>query len=225
LPLEHAKILFYSQQWNNHSEVKWTTWDIAVWKTPVLGNSNHLWDKKSEYLTNYNDVIQDAAKQYDIPVFLLAGINYTEFGGDPMWIDDIAHGVRSFDWSGPDWIDNNLTITKNPDLTSFGNTSIQVRRALEMLDYTSATSTQKSKVINSLKDPIEDIYMAARHLDVLRNVDYSGKSADQLTDEEIQIIASRYNVGPDVSIDTAKSASYGKSIFKNKDDILEALNK
>lgn len=101
----------------------------------------------------------------------MAGVAFTEFGGDPMWIDDVAYGVRSFDWSGPDWVDDNLTITKNPNYTSFGNTSIQVRRALEMLNY-SADAQQRSSVIDALKDPIQNIYMAARHLDVLRNVDF-----------------------------------------------------
>ena len=66
--------------------------------------------------------------------------------------------------------------------------------------------------------------LAAKHLDVLRNVDFSGKSASELTDDEIQIIASRYNVGPECSIEIASEVDYGKSIFRNKDRILEALS-
>ena len=50
-----------------------------------------------------------------------------------------------------------------------------------------------------------------------------GKSAEQLTDSEIQTIASRYNLDPDVSYDKASNWSYGKSIFNNEDRILEAL--
>ena len=177
---------------------------------------------KESYVNNYKDVIIDAADKYDIPVLLLAGIAYTEFGGDPMWIDDIAYNVRAFDWSGPDWVDKYLTITKNPDYTSFGNTSIQVRRALEMLDYNSS-SKQKNNVIDMLKDPIQNIYLAARHLDVLRNVDFYGLSANELDDEAIQIIASRYNIGPDKPLEDAKNWGYGKSILKNKKSILKAL--
>ncbi len=217
---EHARIIYYSNQWKNISHVKWTNWDIIKWKT--FSGNDYLFEKKKEYINNYKDVIYDAAEKYNIPVFLLAGVAFTEFGGDPMWIDDVAYGVRSFDWSGPDWVDEKLTITKNPDYTSFGNTSIQVRRALEMLNYT-ADAQQKGNVIDALKDPIQNIYMAARHLDVLRNVDFFGKSAEQLTDSEIQTIASRYNLGPDVSYDKASNWSYGKSIFNNEDMILEAL--
>ena len=217
---EHARIIYYSNQWEGHAEVKWTTWDIINWKT--FGGSDFLFSKKESFVSNYKDVIIDAANKYDIPVFLLAGVVYTEFGGDPMWIDDIAYAVRAFDWCGPDWVDKYLTITNNPNYTSFGNTSIQIRRALEMLGY-SDSSNQTSNVISMLKDPIKNIYMAARHLDVLRNVDFSGLSANELNDEAIQIIASRYNIGPDRTIEDAKNASYGKSIFNNKDSILKAL--
>ena len=134
------------------------------------------------------------------------------------------HYVRSFDWSGPAWIDEHLTTTKHPDLTSFGNTSIQVRRALEMLEYDTYTENQKQATIESLENPIQNIYMAAKHLDVLRNVDFYGVSADELSDEDIQSIASRYNLGPEVDKELAMSWSYGKSIISNRDMILEALN-
>lgn len=218
---EHARVIYYSKQWLDYSDVKWTTWDIITWKT--FGGNKHLFSKKEEYIKNYKDVIKDAALKYDIPVLLLAGIAYTEFGGDPMWIDDVAYAIRSFDWSGPDWVDENLTITKHPNLTSFGNTSIQVRRTLEMLNY-DENAKQTDTVIESLKDPIQNIYMAAKHLDVLRDVDFSNKTASELTDEEIQIIASRYNLGPDCSLETAKEWSYGASVFNHKDDILNALS-
>ncbi len=131
--------------------------------------------KRKAFVSNYNDVIQDAASKYDIPSFLLAGVVYSEFSGAPMWIDDVAYIGRSFDWCGPDWVDENFTSTRKPNLTSFGNISMQVRRALEMFDY-SGSDKQKYSVIKSLKDPIQNIYMAAKHLDILRNVDFSGKT-------------------------------------------------
>jgi hypothetical protein len=54
------------------------------------------------------------------PEFLLAGVAFSEFGGDPMWNDDVVDAVRSFDWSGPDWMDKNLTTTSNPDKLHMG---------------------------------------------------------------------------------------------------------
>ena len=217
---EHARIIYYANQWSNHSKFSWTTWDIIKWK--IFCGDKYLVSKKEGFISNYSDVISDAATKYDLPIILLAGVAYMEFGGDPMWIDDIAYAVRSFDWSGPDWVDKYLTITKNPDYTSFGNISIQVRRALEMLNYSSSTDNKKL-VIDSLIDPVQNIYMAAKHLDILRNVDFFGKTSSELNDEAIQIIASRYNLGPDVSFSDAKNWSYGKTILANKTAILEAL--
>ena len=114
-----------------------------------------------------------------------------------------------------------MTITKNPDLTSFGNTSIQVRRALEMLGYDSSTN-KRNDVIKSLKDPIQNIYLAACHLNVLRNIDYKEKSAAELSDDEIKIIASRYNIGPQYAKEAITTA-YGEVIYANKNDIIKAL--
>lgn len=201
-------------------EYKWTTKDILNWK--IKSDEEFLHKEKLGYIENYKDVINDAANKYDIPPLLLAGICYVEYGGDPAWSDDAMYLVRNFDWSGPSWMDSNLTIAKNPDLTSFGNTSIQLRRALEMLGYDSSTD-KRDAVIESLKDPIQNIYMAADHLDYLRNIDYEGKAASDLTDDEIKIIASRYNLGPDIALN-AIVTEYGDRIYDNKEDILKALS-
>ena len=217
---EHARILYYAQKWDV-DEVAWSNQDIIIWKT--YGGDEYLFDKKREFVRNYADVIRDAAKEYDLPEWLLAGIAYTEYGGDPLWIDNVAYNVRSFDWSGPDWVDKNLTITEHPDFTSFGNTSIQVRRAIEMLEYDSYTDSQKDTVIKSLEDPVQNIYMAAKHLDVLRNVDYYGVPASELSEKDIQSIASRYNLGPEISKEKAIEWSYGKSVINNRSNIMEAL--
>ncbi len=211
--------MYYSESWKNIPEYKWTAADILYWRT--FGGNKYLHSEKISYIKNYKKVILDAAKKYNLPPLLLAGVMYNEYGGDPMFIDDVAYGVRSFDWSGPDWVDKNYTITKNPDLTSFGNTSIQVRRAIEMLGYTTDTD-KRDKIIASLKDPIQNIYMTACHLNVLRNVDFAGKNANDLTEDEIKITASRYNIGPEPE-KNAIVTDYGQAIYDNKDDILKAL--
>ena len=218
---EHARIIYYSSQWSNHSEFKWTTWDIVEWK--LWGGDASLYSKKEGYISNYKDVLTDAAQRYDIPAFLLAGVMYIEFGGAPLWIDDVAYVVRSFDWCGPEWVDENLTITKEPNKTSFGDTSIQVRRALEMFGY-SPSNEHINSVISSMKDPVQSIYMAAKHLAVLRDVDFAGKTADQLADEDIQVIASRYNCGPGVSFEVAKEHGYGKDMFGYQEAIVRAMS-
>ena len=73
-----------------------------------------------------------------------------------------------------------------------------------------------------LKDPIQSIYVSAAHLNDLRNIDYLGKSADNLTDDEIKIIASRYNLGPDLKLNQIVT-DYADSFYKYKEEILDSL--
>jgi hypothetical protein len=81
--------------------------DIARWK---------FWPKRFEggdpYLFRFKDhwVKIGSAYTYNIPPLLLAAVCHIEVGGDPDYLlDDLAFNVRSFDWSGPPFIDKYLT--------------------------------------------------------------------------------------------------------------------
>lgn len=215
----------YAKQWNiKIGDCKWTTMDIVKWQT--YGGDKYLFKQKENFVQKYSDVINDAAQKYNIPPFLLAGITYNEYGGDPMWIDNVAYRVRAFDWCGPDWVDDNLTITKNPYLTSFGNVSIQLRRAAETLGYdiNNMTYGEVNTLIEKLEDPVTNIYIAAAHISDLRDIDYSGIDAADLKKEDIIAIATRYNRGPDLSLEEInKNTSYGDAMYTHKDSIMSAL--
>jgi len=158
---------------------------------------------------------------FDIPASLLAGIAFNEFGGDPMWVDDIAYVVRQFDHSGDPYLES-ATVTKEADLTSFGNLSTQIKRAAESLGYdlNNLTSEQRESIKSSLKNPVQNIYIAAKHLSDLRNVDFSGKGASSLTIEDIRIIATRFNRGPNLSLEQIKkNTSYGNSVVNRIDKL------
>jgi hypothetical protein len=211
------------------SKVEWTTGDVLKWKcgSTCGGGNEYLFKRKAQFISHYRNVLKDAAAKYDIPEFLLAGVAFAEFGGDPMWIDDVADGVRSFDWSGPDWVDRNMTMTKDPNLTSFGNISIQVRRTAEELGYDvkNMSSDERSALIASLKNPIQNIYIAAKHLSTLRQIDFANKPTTQLTADDIKVIATRYNRGPDLSLEQIKkNLSYGNSLYKHQTEVNNALN-
>ncbi len=222
---EYEKIKIWAKKWNiDEKLVRWKNSDFIFWQ--IHGKDEFLHSKKIEFITQYRDVIKDAAKVYDLPEILIAGVVYNEYAGDPMFVDDIAYMIRSFDWCGPDWIDDNLTITRNPDLTSFGNVSIQVRRAWESLGYEKeqVTSEIKKEIIDSLKNPVENIYISSKHISDLRDMQYPNKKAENLTEDEMRVIATRYNRGPDLSLETILSdTSYGNRIFANKIDIETAL--
>jgi hypothetical protein len=40
-----------------------------------------------------------------------------EVGGDPTFVDRMAYEVQSLDWSGPKWVDDRLTLTREPSST------------------------------------------------------------------------------------------------------------
>lgn len=227
----HKEIMDASAKYSDPGASKfvWTTGDVLTWKcgSTCGGGNEYLFKRKAQFTSHYRNVLKDAAVKYDIPEFLLAGVAFTEFGGDPMWIDDVADGVRSFDWSGPDWMDRNMTITKDPNLTSFGNISIQVRRTAEELGYDvkNMSSDERSALIASLKNPIQNIYIAAKHLSTLRKIDFASKPTTQLTADDIKVIATRYNRGPDLSLEQIKkNLSYGNSLYNHQTEVNNALN-
>lgn len=197
---------------------EWDVRDIIQWKTRVFGSENYIHEFKEQWVRGYKDVIKAAADKFDIPSLLLAGVAYNEVGGDPLWIDDAAYATYTSL--------ENFKVTKEPELVSFGNVSIQVRRAIETLDYESDSldSKQEQMIIDSLKDPKQNIFIAAAHLADLRDIDFQGKSADQMGLEEVKLTATRYNWGPDLSLeDIKKDTSYGNAIIDMESNIAELI--
>ena len=235
---KHATVMYYADKWSSKKDFYWTTLDgFYYWATgrgKTQESCEFIHDKKVSFISNYKDVIIDAAEKYDIPPVLLAGIAYNEFGGDAMWFDDAAYTGRSF----YDYLDNPHThfildnkyysledseFSKDPDLTSFGNTSIQVRRAIETLGYDDSTD-KRGVIIESLKNPIQNIYITALHLSLLCDIDYKDVDRSKLTDEQVQNIASRYQSGPNVSLEfLINNNGYGKAVIDNKEILLSAL--
>lgn len=219
----HAQTNNLSKLWKyNPNNVAWTNSDIIRWKT--TGGKDYLFQRKAEFVKYYSGVIKHAAKMNGIPPFLLAGIAFTEFGGKPDWLKKNVRSIREFDWSGPDVVDKNLTITNNPDKTSFGDMAVQLGRAGKELGYESLNETNRDAIQKSLLDPVIGIYIAALHIKRLKDVDFKNTPVDKLTQEDIQIIATRYNRGLEMSKEKIKqNTSYGRSIYKHKKEINNAL--
>ena len=167
---------------------------------------------KRNFVRDYKDVINKAAAQYDIPPVLLAGVAFNEFGGDPPSIDDVAYAVRIF--SG------------GSEKTSFGDLSMQLRVAMETLGYDkSQRIVSGNAIIESLRDPTQAFFIVAKHLSSLKEVDFKGKSASELSDDEIKVVGTRYNRGAGLSLEKIKeNLSYGQAIIKRKSE-LETLIK
>lgn len=213
---------------------KFTVFDFFRWKflpTKLGGGPDYLWSFKYAWIRHNKQPIKDAAAQNNIPAFLLGGVALVEVGGKDFtdWPAFIAY---SFDWSGPDWVDSNLTILKNPALVSMGAVSIQLRRAAESmgLDPTTLSQSQLNDLAIALQSDKTNLILVAKHLRMLIQVDNPTLStATNLTDEQIRLAGTRYWYGPEKSLESLKkeaikSDSYGSRILSHKQKILELIN-
>jgi hypothetical protein len=94
--------------------------------------------------------------------------------------------------------------------------SVQVRRAGQSLDYGDELPVETSdEIIRSLRDPTESIFVAAKHLSDLRDLDFAGISGNHLTDPQLRTIGARYNRGADLSYDDIQmDLDYGDDLVK-----------
>lgn len=170
---------------------------------------------KAQWVRGYRDTIVAAARKYDLPVELLAGVAYNEVGGAPEQADEIAYSFRSKEGRN---LPPESKLERPRDLTSFGDLSVQVRRASDALGYGESarlTESQRRMILSSLKESGTNIFIAAKHLSDLRDVDFKGTESARLTRGQIEVIGARYNFGPDLSLaQIRRDLSYGKDITK-----------
>jgi len=222
LTLEYLKVYQASNLAQPNYDIAWSTADLARWQA---GDVQHLWDEKKRFIEGNRDIINALAAENDIPPLLLAGVAFSEFGGDPIWIDDVAGTVRGVVHSGPDRVAEKLA--SDPNKTSFGNMSIQVRTAAATLGYdpNNLSDQEKDLIVEALKDPVVGIAIAAQHLSDLRDIDYAGVTSSNMTDNQIRDIATRYNRGGGLSLeDIQNNTDYGDDMLSHQYTINNALN-
>lgn len=92
---------------------------------------------------------------------------------------------------------------------------MQVRTAAEAFGYKDPGPWQKKAIISSLQDPSTNIFIAAKHLSDLRDLDFRGTTASAMTREQIEVIATRFNRGSGGSIaEIKKNLDHGRDITK-----------
>ena len=150
-------------------------------------------DREQEYkmawIRTNQELIQASAYEYGIPAELLAGIVYQEAGGKPPVADHLADWMRRHGLDG-----------KDADDTSFGLMGIQVDTAAVALGYDPAhiSDKQREEIITSLDDPRQSIVIAAKVLsDAKDATDFAGVDPRQMTSDQLNELAARYNGGPD----------------------------
>ena len=204
---------------SNNSPV-WDSGNILWWKlVPEVfgGGKPYIQNFKDAWVIKNKTDITTAAKTYNFPPELLAGVCWIEVGGDPNFIDTVAFEVRSFDWIG--WRKGNAskhTITRHPAKTSFGAVSIQLRTAAETLgiDLKSLSQSELRQFSTCLQKDVYNIRIVAQHLRQLIEHDGFSKNLPHLTEEQVRIVGARYNRGIGLSLVQIKqNTSYGDFIL------------
>ncbi|MEV3993747.1 DNRLRE domain-containing protein, partial [Streptomyces sp. NPDC049837] len=179
----------------------WSNWDSVahVWDL-ITGNKEADQNKhKADFVAAYSDTIKAAAAHYDIPATLLAGVAYNEVSGDPpLW-----------DVGGE---------TLSGDAASYGNVSMQIQLAAEMLGYDpgSITSYQRTEIKNSLQDNVQNIFLSARYLSVGRDKIAPGKGAGSFTSGDLKNVGAWYKGGAGFYATDPDSQAYGGRIVNNQ---------
>jgi len=196
----------------------WTFMDIFLWKIiPERFGGGRRFSRgfKDSWVINHKELIKNAAAVNKLPQELLTGVCWIEVGGDPNIVDRYAFELRIIDWSGPDFIDNNLTVMSRPEKTSFGFVSMQLRTAAKTMGLdTDKMSTSELRALSiCLEKDRYNIDLVAIHLRQL--ADYDGLPSE-LAFADIKIIGARYNRGTGPDLESIKrDTSYGDFIVKN----------
>lgn len=206
--------------WNTSDFIRWQSGiDITNGGAPVEGESEE--EFKLRWIRDNRDVIKAAAEQYGLPADMLAGIAYKEVGGKPMGLDDTTDWLRKH---VPSWLREGTLVEGDPDQTSYGPMAVQVRRAAEALGYDpeSLSEKQRDEIVGSLKNPKENVFIAAQYLSNLKqSSDFALTDPGQMTEEQGQELAARYNGGPNWHSDDAKG--YARDYAKHRNEAAEAL--
>ncbi|MEJ2765234.1 SpvB/TcaC N-terminal domain-containing protein [Photobacterium sp. MCCC 1A19761] len=211
LSQRHAQIIAAAQQHPGDTVESFGYTDVVAWQT----DESYLHEYKSYFVHALREPIREAAEMFDLPAELVGGTAYIEVGGkDP---------VKSTVY----WIRGWMPGTSDQDRTSLGPLAIQVRRAAATLGYdpTRLSDSQRSAIIATLNDPAQAIFLAAAHLSDLLNVDFSGTTASQLTNDQIRVIGARYNQGPERSLSSVRQdLSYGNTIVRRWSQVRHLLS-
>ena len=197
----------------------WGVLDLAMWKLVperFSGGKAYIQGYKDAWVRHNRALIKSNAAKQRFPAELLAGVCWIEVGGDPSFIDSVAFNVRAFDWSGPDWVDRNMTITRQPWRTSFGPVSMQLGTAAHTmgLDAKTMPMAQLSALANCLQKDLFNIELVAQHLRQLIDQDGLQTRPPELSPDAVKVAGARYNRGQGLSLeDIRRNTSYGDFIL------------
>jgi hypothetical protein len=205
----------------SNNSPSWGVMDVLRWKAwpeRLGGGRGYIQQWKDAWVRHNRTHIREVALRHGFPAEVLAGVCWIEAGGDPVLIDRVAFEVRSFDWSGPDWMDRHMTVTHPPARTSFGAVSMQLRTAAQTLGMNPATTTQDDlrTLARCLEHDVFNIDLVGRHLRQLIDLDGMQMHRPALSVPAIRVLGARYNRGASLTLkQIATNTSYGDFIVRN----------
>jgi hypothetical protein len=170
-------------------------------------------ERRRDYISANEALIRRAAQDSGLPPEMVAGIAWQEVEGDPAVQDDIAFEIRQV-----------VPGTDDPDKTSMGPLSIQIRRAAEVLGYdpNNLSDAQRQVVVDAVKDPGQNVFIASEYLAQLKaESEFADVPPGEMTRAQMQELAARYNGGP--YYESAPAQDYGRGFDHKLDDAKEAL--
>lgn len=205
----------------SNNSASWGFVDLVRWKlVPERfgGGRAYIQRFKDAWVRHNRAQINNLAQSHAIPPELLAGTAWIEVGGDPTFVDTFAFEVRSFDWSGPSWIDRHMTVTRDPMKTSFGPVSMQLRTAAQTmgLDPDALSEEQARRLASCLQKDVFNLTLVAKHLHDLALHDFPNADTRRLTPDQVRVVGARYNRGTGPSLESIRqNTSYGDFIVNH----------
>ncbi|MGW7517815.1 hypothetical protein ACWGJ2_19730 [Streptomyces sp. NPDC054796] len=184
-------------------------------------------DARREWIQANRDHIRYAAEYSELPPDVIAGIAWQEVGGDPGVADDVAQQYRQHQhevWPEFQAVAEKMGMGGEEDETSMGPIAVQLRRSAEVLGYDpeNMSRDQWNEVEKATQDPTTNIYIASEYLAQCKaESSFADVPSHEMTDEQYQELAARYNGGPYWEGDDAQG--YGRGFMLKIDEARQAL--
>ncbi len=211
------------------------SWGLGDWLimeyqnriTKVPPTETHLRSTKDSWISDNATSISVAARKYGLPDDLLAGVAWTEIGGDPE-IADTLGAIASGEILDQDRLAN----------ISLGDIQIQARHAARMLGM----NPDELKIDDVLalqnrlqNDRLLNLDLAAQHIAELRDRAYPDQGDQPLSDDQYKALAWMFNAGYDQRLADDPSrvndpiflerSKNGQAVLKRRDHSKALLDK
>ncbi|MGH8879935.1 MAG: hypothetical protein ACRD0P_21725 [Stackebrandtia sp.] len=183
--------------------------------------------ERRQWIRDNRELIQAAAAETALPADMIAGIAWREIGGKGYLVDNVAEAARRAaerDWSPviPEQLP--WRFGGERDETSYGPMAVQIRRGAEILGYDPdhLDERQRDEVRSALRDPAQNIFVAAKYLEHLKAAsEFANVPAEDMTAEHYEELAARYNGGP--YWQGSQAQGYGRDFSAARHAAAEAL--